>query len=239
MTIFRLVLQSEPGSGTEFVLDKAEMLLGRDPGSDIVISDPEVSRHHARLLQVGNSYSIEDLGSTNGTFIRGQRLSAPVTLLPGEVITLGERVTVKFEVVGLGVDATIAAFRTPAQTVQKPPAAQPAAPQPSIPAVPDYVSPQQAAPVNRPPQAYESQLPVPPQPQLTPVYAPIAPPKQPVQAVPPAKKKKKSGWVTVILIVIGLILIFCVIPWIIIEITNSYCALLPGIFNAIQPGVCP
>jgi flagellar basal body-associated protein FliL len=55
---------------------------------------------------------------------------------------------------------------------------------------------------------------------------------------PPAKKKK-SGWLTALLVVIAVLLVFCVIPWVIIEITDSYCSFFPGIFNSIQPGTCP
>jgi hypothetical protein len=54
-----------------------------------------------------------------------------------------------------------------------------------------------------------------------------------------APGKKKSGWLVALLVVVGILLVFCVIPWVIIELTNSYCALFPGIFNAIQPGACP
>ncbi len=230
MVSFRLVLKSGPGSGTEYSLDKPELFLGRDPGNDIVINDPEVSRRHARMLLVGNTYTIEDLGSTNGTFIKGQRLAAPVTLRPGEVIMLGERIAVQFEVTGLELDATVAAFRTqqPSQqpsASQTPPTAPPASTPPSTPAfipqqqpvVPQYTPPQQAAPS----------------------YAPITPPRSTAQPVPPPVRKKTSGWLVALLIILGIIVVFCVIPWVIIELTDSYCALTPGLFNAIQPGACP
>lgn len=227
MTSFRLILQSEPGSGTEFILDKPELFLGRDPGNDIVINDPEISRRHARLLLAGNTYTIEDLGSTNGTFIRGQRLAIPVNLRPGEIISLGERVTVRFEAIGLSTDATVAAYRTPSQPTQTPPAVQVP---PFIPATPVQHSAQVSTPtpVNIPPvqQAVPAHIP------------PAAPPRATAQSIPPAKKKK-SGWLVALLLVLAVVVIFCVIPWLIIELTNSYCALFPGIFNAIQPGVCP
>lgn len=227
MTSFRLILQSEPGSGTEFILDKPELFLGRDPGNDIVINDPEISRRHARLLLAGDTYTIEDLGSTNGTFIRRQRLAAPVSLRPGEIISLGERVTVRFEVTGLSTDATVAAFRSPVQPTQTPTAAQVP---PFIPAAPV----QPSAQVSTPSPAH-----IPPVQQAAPAHIPpVAPPRAPVQPIAPTKKKK-SGWLVALLIVLAVIVVFCVIPWLIIELTNSYCALFPGIFNAIQPGVCP
>lgn len=224
MTSFHLVLKSGPGSGTEFLLDKAELFLGRDPGNDVVINDPEVSRRHARLLKVGDTYSIEDLGSTNGTFIRGMRLAAPVTLRPGEVITLGERVIVQYEVTGLDMNATVAVSR-----LAEAPTQQPVIPQtpPPAPAAPAYPPQQQPTPSYTPPPS-----------QAVPSYAPVAPPRATAQPVPPPVRKKKSGWLVALLVVLGVLLVFCVIPWIIIEVTNSYCSLFPGIFNAIQPGAC-
>ncbi len=232
MTSFHLVLKSGPGSGTEFLLDKAELFLGRDPGNDIVINDPEVSRRHARLLKVGDTYSIEDLGSTNGTFIRGLRLAAPVTLRPGEVITLGERVIVQFEVLGLDMNATVAVSRPAPAPTQQPFVAQPSASAP-----PPFVQP--AAPSYPPQQQPVVPSYAPPTPQAAPSYAPVAPPRATAQQVPLPVTKKKSSWLVALLIVLGILLIFCVIPWVIIEVTNSYCSLFPGIFNAIQPGACP
>ena len=70
--------------------DSGVVSIGRDEGDDVRIDDANASRHHARL-HVGGVLEIEDLGSTNGTFLRGTRLpggqSAPV--LPGEAITIG------------------------------------------------------------------------------------------------------------------------------------------------------
>jgi predicted component of type VI protein secretion system len=232
MTSFHLVLKSGPGSGTEFILDKAELFLGRDPGNDIVINDPEVSRRHARILKVGDTYSIEDLGSTNGTFIRGMRLAAPVTLRPGEVITLGERVIVQYEVTGLDMNATVAVSRPAAVPTQPP--VSPTTPPPTPPAIAQPVA--AAYPPQQQPAIASY---APPPAQATPSYAPVAPPSPTPQPVPPPVRKKKSGWLVALLVVLGVLLIFCVIPWIIIEVTNSYCSLFPGIFNAVQPGVCP
>lgn len=54
--------------------DQGELVLGRDPACGIVIDDPSVSRRHCRLL-LGEEVEVEDLGSTNGTSLEGQRLS--------------------------------------------------------------------------------------------------------------------------------------------------------------------
>lgn len=224
MASFRLILQSGSGAGTEYPLEKAELFLGRDLSNDIVINDPEVSRRHARILMSGMTYTIEDLGSTNGTFIRGQRLGAPVVLKPGEIITIGEKVLLKFDVID--PNATVAAFRTPVQpqaATVVPPAPVYTPPQPVVPSYP---------PVQPAPPVYQ-----PVQPAVAPVYAPVAPVVTGMQPQSPVKKKK--GWLVALLVVIGILLVFCIIPWVIIDATNSYCALFPGILNALQPGVCP
>ena len=252
---FKLILKSGTGTGTEYPLEKTEIFLGRDLSNDIVINDPEVSRRHARLVLTGNAYAIEDLGSTNGTFLRGQRLTAPVVLTPGENITLGENVVIAYEFIPIDPDATVAAFRRPAPSASQPvaPAAQSITPAPQYtppiaPTPPQYVAPQPVTPQYISPQPPEPEYvphqvqsrPVAPVAPATPVqqvYTPIPPPEQVLQEPPIIKKR--SGWLNALLVVIGILLVFCVIPWLIIELTNSYCALFPGIFNAIQPGVCP
>ena len=55
--------------GQSFDLNKPVVTIGREAGNDIVLEDPQVSRHHARLTLQGGGYVVEDLGSTNGSFI--------------------------------------------------------------------------------------------------------------------------------------------------------------------------
>ncbi|HNS06704.1 MAG TPA: FHA domain-containing protein [Anaerolineaceae bacterium] len=244
MANFRLILQSGSAAGTEYPLEKTEIYLGRDLSNDVVINDPEVSRRHARLVLTGNTYVIEDLGSTNGTFLRGQRLSAPMLLNPGETITIGENVLLKFEGASIDPNATVAAFRrssaepvTSAAPAQQPfVPQQPAAPRytPAQPAAPQYGAPQPAAPQFVPQQPVTPPFAT-PQP-APPVHAAVGG-ASPAPYAPTAKKK--SGWLIALLVVVGVLLIFCIVPWLIIEVTDSYCALFPGIFNSIQPGVCP
>ena len=63
--------------------------IGRYPDNTIVVSDPQVSRHHARISWQAGAYIIEDLGSGNGTFVNGQRISGPRLLSHGHVIRVG------------------------------------------------------------------------------------------------------------------------------------------------------
>lgn len=69
--------------------------IGRSPGSDIVIVDDFISSRHARVIPAGEGMLLEDLGSTNGTLVNGQRITAPVRLDAGDEIDLG---TVKMKV---------------------------------------------------------------------------------------------------------------------------------------------
>jgi hypothetical protein len=94
---YQLVMRSGPMPGRVFELTQAEITIGRDINNLIVINDPEVSRNHAKLQSQAGSYVIEDLGSTNGTLVNGQRLMGPHILRHGELISIGENVSLAFE----------------------------------------------------------------------------------------------------------------------------------------------
>jgi DNA-binding winged helix-turn-helix (wHTH) protein len=70
-------------------LDEGENILGRAPEAPVWIDAAGVSRHHARIVVTGESATVEDLGSKNGTFVRGQRVTAPYALVDGDQIRLG------------------------------------------------------------------------------------------------------------------------------------------------------
>jgi len=92
----RLVMTQGPQPGQTFSLDKDFVTIGRDPVNDITINSPKVSRQHARLVRRGGVIVLEDLGSTNGTFVNGMRLTSPHTLASGDVISLGDVATFTF-----------------------------------------------------------------------------------------------------------------------------------------------
>jgi pSer/pThr/pTyr-binding forkhead associated (FHA) protein len=104
---YQLVIRSGPNVGKVFDLTMNEYTIGRDISNDIVINDAEVSRQHARLTLQGENFVLEDNGSTNGTFVDGQRIMGPHVLRPGEVILLGENVTLGFEPVAYDPNATM------------------------------------------------------------------------------------------------------------------------------------
>jgi hypothetical protein len=104
---FQLVMHVGPNPGKVYELSQDEVTIGRDIGNTIVINDPEVSRRHARLTAQAGGYVLEDLGSTNGTFVDGQRLMGPHMLRPGETIMLGEKINLGYEAVGYDPNATL------------------------------------------------------------------------------------------------------------------------------------
>lgn len=94
---FRFVVRRGPQPNQSYDLNKDIVTLGRDITNDIVINDPEVSRHHLRMTRGAGGFTMEDLGSTNGTFVNGQRLTGARPLRPGDMIGLGETVTLAYE----------------------------------------------------------------------------------------------------------------------------------------------
>jgi len=96
-TQFQLTMRSGPTPGETYSLTSDEILLGRDLANDIPIGQPEVSRRHARFFKDGGDIYIEDLGSTNGTFINGARISSPQQLRSGDAVMVGENIVLVFE----------------------------------------------------------------------------------------------------------------------------------------------
>jgi pSer/pThr/pTyr-binding forkhead associated (FHA) protein len=76
----------EPGQ--VFPLEKVVTNIGRAIDNDVVLDDERASRYHARITWAAGTFSIEDLGSRNGTQVKGQRLAAAQSLQTGDVISL-------------------------------------------------------------------------------------------------------------------------------------------------------
>jgi hypothetical protein len=187
---FRLVVRRGPQPNQTYDLNKDIITLGRDITNDIVINDPEVSRHHMRMTRAVGGFTIEDLGSTNGTFINGQRLTGARPLRPGDMIGLGETVTLAYE------SAAAAPSEFPGAPAGTVPGAAPsfAPPSSGAPAAGQgYAPPGQAAPYRppvrpevpgypssgssyQPPAAGYQPAPAPQQPASQPPYGAYSPP---------------------------------------------------------------
>ena len=141
----RLVMRAGPQPGQTFVLDQDSLTLGRDPGNEIAIGDPQVSRQHARITRQGGLTVIEDAGSTNGTFVNGLRLAGPHTLTDGDVISLGDAVTLSYHSVDIAMTEPLGG--QPTISTAPPSYAPPPPPPPSYEPSPTYIpAPPSSAP---------------------------------------------------------------------------------------------
>lgn len=83
-----VVVTSGPETGRRVELD-LEVAIGRQD-TDLIVEDPEVSRRHAVLRRSDGSVIVEDLDSTNGTFVNGERIRSPIAVGPGDQIRVGQ-----------------------------------------------------------------------------------------------------------------------------------------------------
>ena len=105
-------VESTPMHGREIAL-LAGTTLGRDD-CDVVLSDPEVSRRHAFVGESADGFTIEDLGSTNGTFVNGERIDGARALRSGDEIRFGNTVWhVRAAAAAADGRTTIAGIRRP------------------------------------------------------------------------------------------------------------------------------
>lgn len=88
LTGFALVVASGPGRGRHFLLDDGEHEAGRNPEALIFLDDITVSRHHASFSVADDHLTVRDLGSTNGTYVNGQR-AEEIELHSGDEVIVG------------------------------------------------------------------------------------------------------------------------------------------------------
>jgi len=105
--MLKLTVSSGAQMGMEFSIDRPLVSIGRGSGNDIILQDSQASRKHAEISLQGDQYYIRDLGSTNGTYVNGRRITGPHPLQPGDTIQIGDTV-----LVGASVGAPAAAVPT-------------------------------------------------------------------------------------------------------------------------------
>jgi hypothetical protein len=86
-----LFVRSESQQGQEFDV-KDVVVMGRSEETDVVLDDPYASEFHLRLVAQESGMMLHDLGSTNGTYVNGRRVSAPTELKRGDTIQVGKTV---------------------------------------------------------------------------------------------------------------------------------------------------
>jgi pSer/pThr/pTyr-binding forkhead associated (FHA) protein len=85
----RLLFQGGPDKGREILLTGGSLSVGRQEDNDIVVADRLASRHHARLDREQGQYLVQDVGSRNGTYVNGQRITEAHVLRDGDEIQIG------------------------------------------------------------------------------------------------------------------------------------------------------
>jgi len=87
----RLVVERAPGHEAGMIYDlDSRLVLGRGDNAEIRIEDPFASARHALIYEQGNAVVIEDLGSTNGTYLNEELLQTPRPLHPGDRVRIGD-----------------------------------------------------------------------------------------------------------------------------------------------------
>ncbi len=172
MSEFTFIEQS-PSQGAEHAVAQGTTI-GRE-GCDITLGDPDVSRRHAEIQISNGDIAISDLGSTNGTFVNGERIDQPRTLRDGDEVRIGAvvwrlrapagatRIAGTMDAPGAGAATpsqatTVRPATAPAPEPEEPPTSpQPAASEPATPATPEPAAapatPEPAAPAAAEPAA--------------------------------------------------------------------------------------
>ncbi len=89
---FKIVLGPDGASQLSELPPRATIVIGREPDCDVVVRDAKSSRHHCRLTRDEDGFTLEDLGSRNGTFVEGQRLTASCRLKAHQTFKVGDTI---------------------------------------------------------------------------------------------------------------------------------------------------
>ncbi len=206
-----LVVVEGPNEGQAYPLQDLVCTIGRTADNTIVIDSTRISRHHTQIRfaesATGTLAMVEDMGSTNGTWVNQRQLTGPQRLMPGDIITLADYIAFRYEV----EDALHTEKLTPAMPGSATQVIDDNATY--TPPPPDYEEPyrpygETPTPPPRQPfiqigsaaQSAPAAQPVRPQQTWT-----AAPPSAP--AAPPAKRSK---WVYVIVAILLILICICV-----------------------------
>ncbi|MBN2389724.1 MAG: FHA domain-containing protein [Anaerolineae bacterium] len=208
-----LVVIEGPNAGQAYPLQDMVCTIGRTADNTIVIDSTRISRHHTQIRlaegTTGTTAIVEDMGSTNGTWVNHRQLTGPHRLMPGDVVTLADYITFQYEV----EDALSTAKLIPTMPDSATQMMNDSTPYPPPPPPPDYEEPYRTyseSPIIPPQQPLiqfdsASQTASASQPTPAPQQAWTAPPPPP-PAAPPARRSK---WIYVIVAILLVLICIC------------------------------
>src|SRR4029434_3414564 len=88
--MFTIIIQEKGGEQRRMVFNKPEVTIGRVQGNDIVLPKGNVSKRHARIVLKDGKFIIVDLKSTNGTYVNGRKITAPLVIKGGDKVYIGD-----------------------------------------------------------------------------------------------------------------------------------------------------
>ena len=87
-----VVVRGETQKGRNVKLRGGGPVIGRSPDADIIIDDPYASEYHARVGLQDGQVLVHDLGSTNGTYVNGRRVTTPAAVATGDTVQIGKTI---------------------------------------------------------------------------------------------------------------------------------------------------
>ena len=213
----KLIVKAGGEISKSYDLIKEKSVVGRDPNSDIVIKDIEVSKIHLAITRKGNTFQSEDQNSTNGTFLNGKKLRKPTAIKNGDLISLGKNIVLEF------------VYEKYDEILESP----------EIPELSQLDESDQSKATRVEEEITEVEKPL--KERVDKVEHEIINKKDQKKETANQKTEdqKKPTWAIILIAALIFIVIFCVIPLIVIEATNQWCNLFAGFFNSMSPGVCP
>ncbi|MEY3012620.1 MAG: hypothetical protein RIT45_1355 [Pseudomonadota bacterium] len=96
--MFSVTIRERSGQVYTFHFDKPEIIIGRVKGNDVILPKQNISKRHTSVRSEGSVFVVEDMGSTNGTYVNGHRISDPVEVGPDDKVYLGDFVMQFFDI---------------------------------------------------------------------------------------------------------------------------------------------
>lgn len=205
MTTYKIVFRSGILTGTEEQFTDEDISIGRDPNCNLHVDDLQVSKNHLKIIIKNNELLLEDLNSTNGSFVNGKRVSDNLKLKNGDLVSFGDNNVFEVQKTDEQLDEEF---------------------------VIQAGIEEQTSSVN----------------EISPIPENIKTDKTKINTQKESLPKPKTGrkflsslptWAMVLFVAIGFFILFCLIPFVVVEVTNQWCNLFSGFFNAISPGLCP